>query len=54
MQPIQTKTLEVQLTDAEWYQLMQWAHESDCTLNQLCARILSNLVPENWDPAGND
>ena len=53
MQPIETKTIEVELLEAEWYQLMQWAHENDQTLNQLCNEILSEFI-ENCKAAGND
>ena len=38
--------VEVELTDAEWYQLMQWAHKANCTLNELCNEILSDFVAD--------
>jgi len=39
--------VEVELTDAEWYELMKLAHERNITLNQLCNIILNNAVVDN-------
>ena len=41
------ETLELDLMDSEWYELMKLAHERDITLNQLCNIILSNAVADS-------
>jgi hypothetical protein len=41
------ETLELNLMDSEWYELMKLAHERDITLNQLCNIILRDAVADN-------
>jgi hypothetical protein len=38
------ETVELDLMDSEWYELMKLAHERDITLNQLCNHILRERV----------
>jgi predicted HicB family RNase H-like nuclease len=40
-------TVEVDLEDHEWYQLMRMAHERDITLNQLVEQILRDFIQEH-------
>lgn len=40
-------TVEVELDDHEWYQLMKLAHERDITLNQLVEQILRDFIQEH-------
>ena len=40
-------TVEVELDDHEWYQLMRMAHERDITLNQLVEQILREFIQEH-------
>ena len=40
-------SIEVDLTDDEWYTLMKLAHEQDITLNQLVENILKTFI-ENY------
>ena len=37
-------TVEVELEDHEWYELMKLAHERDITLNQLVEQILREFI----------
>lgn len=37
-------SIEVDLTDDEWYSLMKIAHEQDITLNQLVENILREAI----------
>jgi len=37
-------SIEVDLTDEEWYALMKLAHEQDITLNQLVENILKTFI----------
>ena len=37
-------SIEVDLTDDEWYSLMKIAHEQDITLNQLVENILREFI----------
>ena len=37
-------SIEVDLTDEEWYTLMKLAHEQDITLNQLVENILREYI----------
>ena len=37
-------SIEVDLTDDEWYTLMKLAHEQDITLNQLVENILKTFI----------
>ena len=37
-------SIEVDLTDDEWYTLMKIAHERDITLNQLVENILRDYI----------
>jgi hypothetical protein len=39
-------TVEVELDDHEWYELMKLAHEHDITLNQLVEQILRDFIQE--------
>jgi hypothetical protein len=43
------ETLEIDLTDSEWYELMKLAHERDITLNELCNHILRGCVETPLD-----
>jgi hypothetical protein len=40
-------TVEVELDDHEWYELMKLAHERDITLNQLVEQILRDFIQEH-------
>ncbi len=40
-------TVEVDLEDHEWYELMKIAHERDITLNQLVEQILRDFIQEH-------
>ena len=40
-------TVEVELEDHEWYELMKLAHERDITLNQLVEQILREFIQEH-------
>jgi predicted HicB family RNase H-like nuclease len=40
-------TVEVELDDHEWYELMKMAHERDITLNQLVEQILRDFIQEH-------
>jgi hypothetical protein len=40
-------TVEVELDDHEWYELMKLAHERDITLNQLVEQILREFIQEH-------
>jgi hypothetical protein len=40
-------TVEVELDDHEWYELMKMAHERDITLNQLVEQILRDFIREH-------
>jgi predicted DNA-binding ribbon-helix-helix protein len=40
-------TVEVELDDHEWYELMKLAHERDITLNQLVEQILREFILEH-------
>jgi predicted HicB family RNase H-like nuclease len=40
-------TVEVELADHEWYELMKMAHQRDITLNQLVDQILRDFIQEN-------
>lgn len=40
-------TVEVELDDHEWYELMKMAHERDITLNQLVEQILREFIQEH-------
>jgi predicted HicB family RNase H-like nuclease len=42
-------TVEVELDDHEWYELMKLAHKHDITLNQLVEQILRDFVQEHHD-----
>lgn len=47
-QPLNGRTtVEVELDDHEWYQLMKLAHERDITLNQLVEQILRDFIQEH-------
>jgi predicted DNA-binding ribbon-helix-helix protein len=47
-QPLDGRTtIEVELDDHEWYQLMKLAHERDITLNQLVEQILRDFIQEH-------
>jgi predicted DNA-binding ribbon-helix-helix protein len=37
-------TIQVELTDEEWYELMKMAHERDITLNQMVELILREFI----------
>lgn len=44
-EPYDTRVeVPVEMTDEEWYQLMQLAHQRDITLNQLVAEILTVAI----------
>ena len=40
-------TVEVELDDHEWYELMKLAHQRDITLNQLVEQILREFIQEH-------
>jgi hypothetical protein len=40
-------TVEVELDDHEWYELMKLAHQRDITLNQLVEQILREFILEH-------
>jgi predicted HicB family RNase H-like nuclease len=40
-------TVEVELADHEWYELMKMAHQRDITLNQLVDQILRDFIQEH-------
>jgi hypothetical protein len=40
-------TVEVELDDHEWYELMKLAHQRDITLNQLVEQILRDFIQEH-------
>ncbi len=40
-------TVEIELDDHEWYQLMRMAHERDITLNQMVEQILRDFIQEH-------
>ena len=40
-------TVEVDLDDHEWYELMKLAHQRDITLNQLVEQILREFIQEH-------
>ena len=37
-------SIEIELEEREWYQLMLLAHEQDITLNQLVEKILQQFI----------
>lgn len=44
------ETIELDLSEAEMFQLMQMAHEQDITLNQLINNILQQVVDNYEEP----
>ena len=40
-------SVEVELDDHEWYELMKMAHQRDITLNQLVEQILRDFIQEH-------
>jgi predicted DNA-binding ribbon-helix-helix protein len=40
-------TVEIELDDHEWYELMKLAHHRDITLNQLVEQILREFIQEH-------
>jgi predicted HicB family RNase H-like nuclease len=40
-------TVEVELADHEWYELMKMAHQRDITLNQLVEQILREFIQQH-------
>jgi predicted DNA-binding ribbon-helix-helix protein len=47
-------TVEVELDDHEWYQLMKLAHERDITLNQLVEQILREFIQKHHNGTLSD
>ena len=47
-------TVEVELDDHEWYELMKLAHERDITLNQLVEQILRDFIQEHHNGTLSD
>jgi hypothetical protein len=47
-------TVEVELDDHEWYELMKLAHERDITLNQLVEQILREFIQKHYNGTLSD
>jgi predicted HicB family RNase H-like nuclease len=47
-------TVEVELEDHEWYELMKLAHERDITLNQLVEQILREFIQKHHNGTLSD
>lgn len=47
-------SVEIELDDSEWYELMKLAHQRDITLNMLVEEILWNQIQKEQTPVDKD